>query len=200
MSEELAIVEAEEPKLGTVAWLQTHDHVDWEGLSVPAIHRIPAGATRATEPSTRCQVLKPDGERCGASATKVYGICVVHAGGGGPADITVFSQQGRDAQARMKVQRKLLGVGAVRVGSPRQRARIRAAARADEIAEALVDGVLDAELPPLVRQQAVVRILDETEPLQLTTVEVELPTDAAGVSAMGWAQMQQLAAQLLSED
>jgi hypothetical protein len=76
---------------------------------------------------------------------------------------------------------------------------LRAAARADEIAAGIVDGVLDAGLEPLQLQAAALRILDATEPLQHTTVEVELPADAAGVQGMDWQQMQALAAQLLSE-
>lgn len=189
----------EEPRPGTLAWLALKPHEDWFGIEVPVCNRIPPGATRATEPSTRCQVLKENGERCSAVATRRYGICVVHAGGGGAHDIREMSARGHAAKSRLRVQRQLLGIGPARAGSARQRARLRAAARADEIAAGIVDGVLDAGLEPLQLQAAALRILDATEPLQHTTVEVELPADAAGVQGMDWQQMQALAAQLLSE-
>ena len=44
-----------------------------------------------------------------------------------------------------------------------------------------------------------VRGLDATFPLRSMSVEVELPADAAGVQAMGWEAMQQLASRLLGE-
>jgi hypothetical protein len=187
------------PKVGTLAWLAQQEHIDWHGLNIPKPNRIPEGASLHPETDGRCRVVRPDGERCRAPATRTYGLCTPHAGGGG-GDYVAMSKAGHAAKAKMRHSRMLLGIGANRVGSARQRARIAAAARADEIATALVDDVLDADLAPLARQQAVLRILDAVEPLQSMSVEVEMPADAAGVEALSWQDMQALAARLIDGD
>ena len=115
-------------------------------------------------------------------------------------DPAAFSASGHAAKLKMKRQRVLLGIGPNRVGSARQRARLAAAVRAEEIAQALVDDVLDDEsLSAMQRQAAVLRILDATEPLESLSLEVTLPSDAAEVEAMGWQDMQALAARLLDD-
>jgi hypothetical protein len=186
------------PRQGTLAWLQLQEHIEWEGIEIPACHRVPAEAERATDRPGLCAVVR-GGERCRGIATRLYGLCLPHAGGGA-ADMKAVSLAGHAAKAKLRQQRVLLGVGPNRVGSARQRARVAAALRADEIATALVDDVLDADLAPLARQQAVLRILDAVEPLQTMSVEVEVPTDQAGVQALGWVEMQALASQLLGDE
>jgi hypothetical protein len=72
--------------------------------------------------------------------------------------------------------------------------------RAEELAKALVDAPIDdRDLGTIERQQAVVRALDATFPLQQTTVEVELPASGEQVGEMSWQDMQALAARLLAE-
>ena len=72
-------------------------------------------------------------------------------------------------------------------------------ARAERLAEALLAPLDDEALGSLAQQRAAVTVLDATFPLQQTTVEVELPAEEAGVQALGWEQMQALAARLLDE-
>jgi len=73
---------------------------------------------------------------------------------------------------------------------------LRAQARADEAAAALVDAPLDdPDLSTLARQRAVLAMLDATYPIQTASVEVEIPAD--GVAGLGWQDMQALAARLL---
>jgi hypothetical protein len=70
--------------------------------------------------------------------------------------------------------------------------------RAEELANALVHGLLDdVDLSSLERQRAAVTALEQTFPLQAMTVEVELPAEASSVAAMGWEEMQQLAGRVL---
>jgi hypothetical protein len=188
----------EPPREGTLAWLQQQPHVDILGLSLPTCHRIPEGSSLA-EANGHCRVIKLSGERCAAPATRHYGICLVHAGGGGGVDYQAMSQAGHAAKIRLKQQRTLLGIGANRVGTARQRARVQAAARAADVAEALLAPLDDEQLGSMLKQAAAVKILDATEPLQTSTVEVELPAEGAGIEALSWVEMQALAAKLLED-
>jgi hypothetical protein len=195
---ELAEIEPEEegPRRGTLPWLQAQTHVSWEGLDVPAVHRIPEGSARwVGEDDGKCCVIRPDGRRCGASRVRLYGVCSAHLGGGDPEGA---SRKAVVQKARIKARRELLGIGPRTAANPRALARMAAQERAEEIAAALVDGPLDArDITALERQTAVIRALDATYPLQLATFEVELPADADAVSGLGWVEMQALAARLL---
>src|SRR5215510_16309467 len=64
-SRDLVVPEVvEEPRRGTLAWLETQERVDFQGLSVPACHRIPAGAVLAPPSEDRhCRVVV-DGAQC----------------------------------------------------------------------------------------------------------------------------------------
>lgn len=189
---------SEEPSIGTLAWLQLQEHVEVDGVELPTCHRVPEGSTFAVERDGRCRLVRPDGRRCKATATRRYGVCLVHAGGGGAHDIAAMSRKGREAKARLKARRSLLGIGTHRSADPRQVARLRALERAEEIAEALVDGPLDdADLSAFARQTAVLRTLDATFPLAQVTLDVELPAEPAEVAGMGWQQMQALAQRVL---
>jgi len=188
----------EAPREGTLAWLVLQPTVDVHGLELPARHRIPASATLAPADGGSCRVVHPERGRCRAPATKRYGICLVHAGGGGMLDPRDLAAKASAARTRLKQTRKLLGVGPVRGANPRQTARLLATARAQDVAEALLAPLDDGKLGSLERQGAMLRMLDATWPLQQTTVEVELPADEAGVEALSWAQMQALAAELLA--
>src|SRR5436305_2919506 len=158
----------EPPKRGTGAWLAQQEHVEVLGLRIPNVHRVPEGATAYEgEDDGRCRVIKPDGKRCGATRMKAYGICSAHAGGGDPE---AASLAGNAQRARLKARRLMLGIGPATAANPRQIARLAAQARAEEIAAALIDGPLDdRELGSLERQQAMLRGLDATFPLQQMT-------------------------------
>ena len=185
-------------KKGTLAWLQAQPQVEWQGVLVPACNRIPDGSSRhAGEDDGKCRVIRPDGRRCGASRTRLYGICSAHAGGGDPEAAAVLATAQR---ARYRERRVLLGIGPNTAANPRVLARLAAQERAEELAAALVDGPLDAkDLGAVERQRAVIAALDATFPLQQLTVEVELPSEAGNVAEMGWQDMQRLAGRLLSE-
>jgi hypothetical protein len=111
-----------------------------------------------------------------------------------------MSRRGHAIKARLRSQRQLLGIGARRAADPRQIARVEAAARAADLAAALLSPLDDDELGSLARQRAAVTVLDATFPIQTATVELELPLDSEGVSQLGWAEMQRLAARLLGSD
>ena len=201
LTEELEKAEtaAAEPKPGSVAWLELKPTVLVDGWELPEGHRVPAGASiRTGEDDGVCRVVVDD-VRCRGTRTRRYGVCLPHAGGGGQ-DYVAMSAAGHEQRARLRAARLTLGVSARRAGDPRYAARIRAAARASDVATALVDAPLDdAELSTIERQQAVVRMLGETFPLATVSASVELPTDAAEVGAMGWSSMQALAARLDDE-
>lgn len=187
----------EAPRYGTLAWLELQEHVTVRGRELPGVHRIPEGSTWRTdeERGGYCALVKADGIACRAPATRRYGVCLVHAGGG--ADPRTISPQGSAKLARLRIRRELLGIGASRAASPRALARMAAQERAEEIAAALL-APLDARgLAPLDLQRAAVVILGETFPQSTASVEIELPAQGADVASMGWADMQALAARLL---
>lgn len=188
------------PKEGTVAWLALQPHVLWEGIEIPHCHRIAHGSTLAPDDDiSRCRVIKPTGERCRATPTRRYAICSGHLGGG-TRDFAAISKMGREKRAVLKARRELLGVGPNRIGSARQRARLRAAERADELALALVDGPLDdADLSSFMRQTAALRVLDAVEPLATLSLEATMPSSSDEVSSMSWEALQTLASRLLEQ-
>lgn len=187
---------ADGPKRGTRDWILAQPLIERDGARVPASHRIPAeGTFQPGEDDGYCQVTFPDGRRCRATRIRGLLLCSGHAGGGDPQAGVIAA---RAQRTRIKERRTLLGIGASRVGDPRNHARMRALERAEEIAEALVDGPLDdRELGSVERQVAVVRALDATFPIQTATVEVELPASGEAVAGMSWESMQALAARLL---
>jgi len=189
-----------EPNPGSLAWLELKPTVLVDGWELPEGHRVPAGATiRQGEDDGRCRVLV-DGVACRAIRTKKYGVCLVHAGGGGFGDPKAAGARGNAVRLQLRESRRLLAVGTKRGADPRHIARVHAVARALDVATALVDAPLDdPDLGTIERQQAVVRMLGETFPLATATVSVELPTDASEVGSMGWSSMQALAARLDEE-
>lgn len=188
----------ETPAKGTLLWLVEQSHIDVRGRSLPSVHRIPEGSTWRSdeERGTRCALIRPDGRPCGAPAVKRYGVCLVHCGGGA-YDLAAMSALGVAKLGRLRLKRELLGIGPARSGNPRQVARVAAAERADELALALLAPLDDRRLSSMEKQRAAVTAIDATFPLQSTTVDLELPTDAGEIGAMGWEAMQQLAARLL---
>lgn len=190
----------ETPRYGSLAWLELQEHVTVLGRELPAVHRVPPGSSFLTdsERGTRCALVKPDGTACRAPGTKRYGLCIVHSGGG--SDPAAMSAKGTAALARIKLRRETLGIGPRGGGNPRALARMAAAERAEDLAGALLAPLDDRKLSSLERQGAARVILGETFPLQAGTVELELPADPASMGAMGWAEMQALAARLLAPD
>src|SRR5215472_1225272 len=198
------VIEAPDVVKGSRAWLEGFPLVQVLGLSLPAVHRVQDGSTLADgEGDRRCRLIRPDGRRCGAPRLDVYGVCLVHAGGGGMHDreaLANMSRKGHAVKLARKQRRELLGIGSRRAASPRQIARVQAFERASELATALVGAPLDdPSLGTIERQQAVIRALDATFPLASTSVEVSLPADADGAAAMSWSDMRQLAARLLDD-
>src|SRR5262249_9205407 len=72
-----------EPREGTLDWLVLQPTVVLDGVELPAIHKIPDGASFAEPDGSYCRVIRPDGERCRARPTRRFGVCLAHAGGGG---------------------------------------------------------------------------------------------------------------------
>jgi len=170
-------------------------------LRIPETARIPEGASFYDGPDDgRCRVIRPDGERCRAVRIRQSGICAAHTGLGILRDVQRFSQEGHAAK-RAKVQaRATLGITGRRAAQPVQAARIRAQIRADDYARAVVDEPLDdPDLGTIPRQQAAIRALELLYPQVTAHLEVGLPEEADGVSAMGWQEMQALAAQLTEQ-
>lgn len=88
----------------------------------------------------------------------------------------------------------LLGITARSAADPRQLARIRAQERAEEIARALIDEPLDADLTPQQRQPLVIAGLEQAFPKVTAQLAVEMPSDQAGFEALGWDELRQLEA------
>lgn len=188
------------PREGTQAWLQLQEHVLVLGRELPRCHRLDLehGQLLEAEDDGRCQYVRPEKGRCGAPRLPQYGVCIVHAGGGN-SDVREMGRRGAAAQARLKATRRLLAISPGRAADPRQMARMAAQGRADEIATALLAPLDDEDLSSLAQQRSAVTILDSLWPQETVQLTVEMPADAAGVQALGWAEMQQLAAQLLRD-
>jgi hypothetical protein len=116
-----------------------------------------------------------------------------HVGGGGTADLDAMRLKAASKKRELKIVRQVVGVGPSRQADPRAVMRLRAAQRAWDIARAVVDGPLDAELPVLAKQRAALAALDATFPLSTTTVELSLH-DPEGMS---WNDMEEAAISLL---
>jgi hypothetical protein len=190
---------ADAPRQGSLAWLELQEHVTVNGRELPSSHRIPDGSTWRSdeERGTRCALVKPGGVACGAPATKRYGVCLVHCGGGSdPREMTAKAAQ---ANTRLRIKRELLGIGPRSSGNPRAIARLAVAERAADVADALLAPLDDRKLGTLDRQRAATVILGETFPLASATIEVDLPASAEDVGALGWADLQALAARVLDE-
>lgn len=193
---EAASDDAPVPRRGTLAWVKAQGTVDRNGEAVPACNRIPVGAELAAkvEGDRRCRVLNSDA-RCKAPQAGDTGLCAGHAGVGGVADLDQMRKASNERRASLKMTRQMLGIGSGRTNDPRAAARIRAALRADDLAKAVVDGPLDADLKPLDRQRAALAAIDATYPLQTVTAELSLSADT-DVDAMDWATMQRIALSL----
>ena len=180
-------------RVGTLAWLRQQDVIEYAGVMLPSVHRIPEGSSLA-EPdgSPLCRVIRPDGERCRGTRVIAYGVCMGHAGGG--ADPKEMSRAGTAKLKELRVTRELLGIGPRTAGSPRAAMRMRAAQRAGDFVKAVIDGPLDAELAPLEKQRAALAALDATFPLQKGTIELSMDSDPENMS---WQELQSLSASLL---
>jgi len=202
VSDEIELIEPEAeppPREGTLAWLQQQPHVEVLGLELPVTHRVVEGSQLAPiDGDPHCRVIRPTGERCRAIATRSYGLCTAHLGGGSQ-DLAAAGRAGNAAKARLKARRQLLGIGPSRAGNPRSHARLAALERAELLAEAIVIAPLDdASLGTIERQRAALAALDATFPLQRVDVELELPASPDEAEGLSWEAMQRLAAQLLS--
>jgi hypothetical protein len=182
------------PRVGTLAWLQAQDVVEHLGVMVPVCHRIPVDASLLpADDSIKCRVVSARGERCKGTRLKAYGLCMGHAGGGGTQDLDAMRQKASQKQASLKLTRQLLGVGPRRSLDPRAAMRIRAAQRAQDLALAVVDGPLDADLGPLDKQRAALAAVDATFPLVTASLTLEIPDDP---DDMDWQSMQRIALSL----
>lgn len=171
-------------------------------LNVPETAMIPDGCTFWDgEDDGRCRVLKPDGARCRGIRRRDTGLCNGHSGIGGVAtDPRMASLAAHAEKARRAHARASLGITARRAAQPLQQARIRAQLRANDFAEAIVDAPLDdGELSSVARQRAAIAAVELLYPQAEARLDVELPSTADEVTGLGWAELQQLASQLLGE-
>jgi hypothetical protein len=192
----------EAPRQGTLAWLLLQPRIEYQGVELPACHRIPEGGGLAigAEPG-RCSVVRADGRPCKAVSLRAFPTCLVHAGGGGFSDPSAMSRRANAVKIARRERRELLGIGSRRSASPRQIARVQAMERAEALASAIVSRPLDdPSLGTIERQIAALRALDATFPLASTSVELSIPADGSDVQGMGWAEMRALASQLLDSN
>jgi hypothetical protein len=165
-------------------------------LVIPEGAKIPDGATfYEGEDDRRCRLVRADGRRCGATRMRAYGLCATHAGM--TPDISAMSAAGHAAKKRKAQARATLGISARRASTPLQAARVAAQMRANDYARAIVDEPLDADIDAVAKQRAAIAALELLYPQASLRVDVEMPADEEGVEALGWSEMQALAASLL---
>jgi hypothetical protein len=162
----------------------------------PESARVPEGATFYRGPDdTCCRVIHVDGRRCLGIRMLETGLCPPHSGRSKILD-DPRGMQARAAQGKVRA-RERRAVLATNGSNPRRAAREAAIRRSDAVVRALVDAPLDDEnLSTMQRHKAVLGMLDAVFPLSTTSVEIELPSDP---EALGWSDMQRLAAQLLGD-
>src|SRR5262245_35540540 len=106
-----------EPRPGTLDWLQLQPTVEVQGTMLPACHRVPEDAVLVEADGRRCRVERSPGDRCGATPTRRYGVCLAHAGGGGwrdSDDARRLSRMGNARRAVLRERRAVLGIGSRR--------------------------------------------------------------------------------------
>lgn len=165
-------------------------------LAIPDGARIPEGSSfHEGEDDGYCRVIRQDGSRCQGIRLKAYGLCAGHAGTSRILeDPRGMQKKGALGKVRARERRSLLVSNGI---NPRRAAREAAIRRSDAVVRALVDDPLDdPELGSMARQKAVIGMLDAVFPLATVTAELELPTDPEAVEALGWADMQRIAAAL----
>jgi hypothetical protein len=167
-----------------------------QSVVLRAGHRVPGGCSFfAGDDDGQCRVIRPDGVRCGARRMRQYGLCAGHAGLGLAADPRAAQRTAAASRSALKARRRLLGIGPGRV-APLQAARLRALERAEELAEALVDGPLDdPNLRSLDRQRAAIAAVELLFPEQ--TLEVQIPTTDEELDELDWFELQELASKYL---
>jgi hypothetical protein len=163
----------------------------------PESARVPEGATfYRGEDDTCCRVIHADGRRCLGVRMLETGLCPPHSGRSKILD-DPRGMQARAAQGKVRA-RERRSVLATAGNNPRRAAREAAIRRSDAVVRALVDAPLDDEsLSTMQRHKAVLGMLDAVFPLATVSAEIELPSTAEGVEALGWSDMQRLAGQLL---
>jgi hypothetical protein len=180
------------PKLGSLAWLHAQGTVEHLGAQVPTCHRIPTDASLTEADGSRCRVVLASGDRCKGTRLKVFGLCMGHAGGGGTRDLPAMQERSNTKRSQLKLTKQILGYGPKRAADPRVAVRLRAAQQANEIAIAVVDEPLRAELPVLDKQRAMLAVLDAAFPLQQATLSLEISEP----DSMAWQDLEALASSL----
>jgi hypothetical protein len=169
------------------------------GNFAQGLPELAPGATLYDGPDDgSCRVIKEDGSRCRATRVKATGRCPGHSGIGGVSrDPKAASQLAHAEKRKRSAARMQLGISARRASTPLQAARVAAQMRADDYARAIVDEPLDRITEPISKQRAAIAALELLYPQATLRLEVDAPQDEQGVEALGWAEMQQLAASLL---
>jgi hypothetical protein len=161
---------------------------------LPEGARVPDGATFFEGADDGfCRVIHPgDRGRCQGVRMRETGLCPPHGGRSRILeDPRGMQARGAQGKVRARERRALLEKNGI---TPRLAAREAAIARADAVARALVDDVLDdSSLSTTQRHRAVLASVEALFPLIHAEIEVEIPADPEG---MTWADMQRLALQL----
>src|SRR5215471_18374725 len=90
------------PKPGTLDWLASLPTVLVDGRELPNVHRCPDGSSFRSdaERGGQCALVRSDGSICRAPATRRYGLCIVHLGGGSH-DQAELARAGAAAKVRL---------------------------------------------------------------------------------------------------
>jgi hypothetical protein len=166
-------------------------------LAVPEELPQPAYGVRAEQPGERgCWTRKANGELCGAARRADGDYCNAHSGLGVAKNPAEWSAVGaaRSADSRRRRAALRLELGISRPNSLRGLLKAATFAERERIVGAALAGLDDPS--PSRRTSAALALLNAVEPQPKAALQVDIPTDPDGVSALGLSQLRALAEQV----
>jgi len=163
----------------------------------PASLPQPVHGVRGEQPGTRgCWAVNKRGEPCGAARRAEGDFCNAHAGLGVAENPQKWSGVGaaRSADSRRRRAALRLELGISRPNSLRGLLKARAFVEQERVVDAAFAGLDDPS--PSKRASSALALLNAVEPQPKAALQVDVPTDPDGVSALGLSQLRALAEQV----
>jgi hypothetical protein len=155
----------------------------------------PVHGTRGDAPGPRgCWALKHSGEACGAARRADSDFCNAHSGVGVASDPASFVPLAHAASAANRERRATLraALGITRTNSPRALLKAQVFVERERIAAAAIAPALDPNVPTLARGRHALSLLEAVDPTLKLSAQVDMPTSAEEVEALGLTELRAL--------